>query len=333
MAIERELGGVARDQSKTPPGGTRAEAKTASGDDKDSAMPACVKGNSHPGFTSVADWIASRQYKSIAEAAIAKEERRKRDRDRESLRRRRWRKARGLPTKAVPFCLIAFNVPTLLALPAKIEAKRYPEEITYPGQREPFENRQHRPQWMIDAERTVTIAPAGFRLLRSAMLRMTTMDCAAFLRVDVGTVERWESGAEVIPFAAYWLLHVTARASMGRDRFAAWDGWYVIEAGPDAGKLLDPRSTRCFTADEVAGIPRLWGQVFHLKARAEKLAEDLAAAQRENTRLRQTIQARTMTTELRAMQDRIGSLLDSIATADVVDFAPADRVGKLTRIA
>lgn len=327
------LGGVARDQSKTPPGETQVGARTSLGADKDSVMPSCVKRNPYPGFTSVQDWLSSREYRALAAAAIAKEKERKRNRNRELARRYAWRKSRGLPTKALSFCLIAFNVPTMLALPAKIEAKRYPEDVAYPGQREPFQGRAHRPQWMIDAERTVIVSPAGFHHLRNALLRMTTLDCAAFLRVNISTIEKWENGDEAIPFAAFWLLKTIAKSGMGRDRYAAWDGWRVIDGGPDAGKLLDPTSTQCFTADEIAGIPRLWGQVFRLQARADQLADELAAAHAENLRLRQLSQARTVTTELRAMQERIGSLLDSMATADVVTINPADRAGKLARVA
>jgi len=329
MPNDRGLGKVPRDQSKPP----KAEMHAPLAVDKGNVTSGRVKRNPYPGFDSLENWMASPEYQKIAAAAVAKGEERRRNAERERSRRYAWRKSRGLPTKALPFCLIAFNVPTLPALPAKIEAKRYPEDMTYSGRHQSFEDRAHRPQWMIDAERTVTVSPAGFHYVRNALLRMTTRDCAAFLRVDVGTIDKWEEGDEAIPFAAFWLLWTIAKSGQGRDRFDTWDGWRVIEEGPDAGKLLDPRSTQCFTADEIACIPRLWGQVFSLRARAEQLADDLAAAHAENMRLRQLTQARTVTMELRAMQERIGYLLDSMATADVVAINPVDRASKLTRVA
>lgn len=279
------------------------------------------------GFVSVADWMRTPEYAVIAAQARADAAGRKLAKRREYARRYDARKRAGLPMKAAEFCRVVFRVPTVPLLPAPGQVVRWPAETIYsPIKANASTPRRYRPdhkrpQWQIDAEHTIIVTPQEFGYLVQA-LGMTAEDCAAYLRVSVATVRAWECGDEAIPFSAYWLLRLTLKADRFNTRFPEWEGWAIAEDGPDAGKLIDANRSGAFTPQEIARIPSAWHQASFHALRAEKLQAELDQASAENTRLRQLFNAQGVTTELRQMQDKLAGLLNTIGTAEIIDYRP-----------
>lgn len=279
-------------------------------------------------FASVADWMRTPEFAVIAAESRAAAAERKRIKTNEGQRRRWARNRTGLPLKAVNFCRIVFRVPTVPLLPAPGQVVRWPAETIYsPIKAKASTPRRYRPdykrtQWQIDADRVIVITPREFGYLVQA-LGMTAEDCAAYLRVSVATIRAWECGDEAIPFSAYWLLRLTIKSERFNTQFPEWEGWVIAEDGPDAGKLIDANRSAAFTPQEIACIPGVWHQISASNLRAEKLQAELDHATAENTRLRQLFNAQGVTTELRQMQEKLTAMLDSIGTAQIIEYRPA----------
>lgn len=335
MTLEKETGGVPDANQKTPPvvldklHGNQNSAPNASVKKKlgirenTRGAPSSLRGPES--FATLADWVASPEFAAISAQAKIDAAKRNRINRKEYSRRRYARRRAGLPLDAVAFCRIAFFVPTLPLLPAPGQVVRWPAETIYspikakastPRRARPD---HHRKKWQIDAECVVVITPREFGYLVEA-LGMTAEDCAAYLRVTVATVRAWESGDESIPFAAFWLLRLTCNADRFKARFPQWDGWVIAEDGPDAGKLIDANRSAAFTPQEIACFPSAWHQASFHALRAEKLQAELDLATAENVRLRKLYQTQGLTRELRQMHERIGALLEGVATADLIEF-------------
>lgn len=289
-------------------------------------------------FANLADWIASPEFAAVAKRSRADAAERKRIKLNEQSRRRYARQRAGVPLKAVDFCRIVFSVPTVPLLPAPGQVVRWPAETIYsPIKAKASTPRRYRPdhkrpQWQTDAERVVIITPREFGYLVQAV-GMTAEDCAAYLRVTVATVRAWEAGDESIPFAAFWLLRLTIQADRFNTRFPQWQGWVIAEDGPDAGKLIDAHRSYAFTPQEITCFPGAWHQVATSNLRAEKLQAELDRATAENTRLRQLFNAQGVTTELRQMQEKLAAMLDTIGTAEIIEYRPAAAGHKREKVA
>ncbi len=296
-------------------------------------------------FSSLADWVASPEFAELAALARSGAVERKRNKRKAYAQRYYARTRDSLPVKPLEYCKAVFGVPSVPLLPAPKQVVRWPAETIYspikakastPSRYRP---EHRRPQWQLDAERTIVATRQEFAYLVKA-LDMTAEDCASYLRVSVATVRAWESGNEAIPFSAFWLLRLTIERGRFKDRFPEWDGWVVAEAGPDAGKLIDPARTYAFTPQEIACIPKAWSQASFHSLRADKLQAHLDAAEAENLRLRKAFAAQGVTAELRKMHDQIGplqarlsALLSSIGTADVIEHKPASARPKVRKAA
>lgn len=289
-------------------------------------------------FANLAEWAASPEFAAIATQEAAATAERKRTARNEYDRRLRARKRAGLPMDAVAFCCIAFSMPSVRCLPAPGQVVRWPVETIYsPIKAKASTPRRYRPdhkrpQWQIDAERVIIVTPQEFGYLVQA-LGMTAEDCAAYLRVSVATVRAWECGDETIPFSAYWLLRLTIKADRFNTRFPEWEGWAIADDGPDAGKLIDAHRSAAFTPQEIACIPSAWHQASFHALRADKLQAALDQATAENTRLRQLFNAQGVTAELRQMQDKLTAMLDSIGTAEIIDYKPVATGQRLEKAA
>lgn len=191
-----------------------------------------------------------------------------------------------------------------------------------------FGNRH--PQWLIASKPWKRITGAHFRELR-ILLRMTRQQCAAFLRLDPKTIERWETGKRAPAFAAFETLRLTLDSVYARSSHRAWDGWFMSRDGewisPNVGKLA-------FKPWELEQWPQLLADISKLRFEKVRLVEELAEATAENTRLRKLYQAQGVTKELQRMHDRIGDLLAGINTAEIVEFErPAKAAPLLENVA
>lgn len=179
----------------------------------------------------------------------------------------------------------------------------------------------HLPPWMQQAEEWPQITPERFKELRKLMLQLKAAQCAALLRVNVTTVWRWESGALPVPFAAYMALRLLLDVRYLPHQVKAWDGWRIINTGPDVGMLYDAKTTgEMFSPAELRASRWVKGERDAWQRRAEKAEAKAAELEAENTRLRKLYQTQGVTRELRQMHERIGALLEGVATADLIEF-------------
>lgn len=192
----------------------------------------------------------------------------------------------------------------------------------------------HLPPWMEQAEEWPEITPDRFLELRKMMLQLKAAQCAALLRVNVTTVWRWESGALPVPFAAYMALRLLLDVRYLPHQVKAWDGWKIINAGPDVGKLYDSKNTgEMFSPPEIRASRWVKGERDAWQRRAEKAEARTAELEAENTRLRQLFNEQGVTAELRQMQDKLAAMLDTIGTAEIIDYKPAATVQRLEKAA
>jgi DNA-binding transcriptional regulator YiaG len=182
----------------------------------------------------------------------------------------------------------------------------------------------HLPQWMEKADEWTEVSPARFLELRKLMLNIKAVQCAAFLRVSVSTVWRWESGEVPVPFAAYMALRLLLDVRYLPHQVKAWEGWQIINAGPDVGMLYDSQKTGVMvTPTDIRAARYVKAERNAWQRKAEEAEAKAAALETENTRLRHLFNGQGVTAELRQMQDRLAAVLSSIGTAEIIDYTPA----------
>lgn len=187
-------------------------------------------------------------------------------------------------------------------------------EPTNPAIEEAFPG--YHPLWVQESQR-IQITPKSFHHLRRHCLNVTRARVAAYLRVSVRTVQRWENGDAPIPFMAFEVLRLVFESTAYRLSHAKWDGWFIGQDGrfvsPDVGRLnVGPED---FTA-----LVFLRGELDAHRQQSARLKEQIAGLEAENTRIRQMYRDQGVTQELEAMQDRLDGLLASIRTAQVIPF-------------
>ncbi|TAN76323.1 MAG: hypothetical protein EPN14_08005 [Gallionella sp.] len=169
------------------------------------------------------------------------------------------------------------------------------------------------------------ISPAMFIAFRE-LLGMNKEQCAAYLRIDVRTLHRWESGRCPISFAAFELLRVIQESVTFKMSHPVWDGWFISMDGvlvsPDLGG-----NQGLFTPGRLNYIASQGTEASHLRREVNRLEAELNETKEENTQLRQMFVAQGVVDELAAMQNTISELMNRIATARIIQFpaAPIDQ--------
>lgn len=185
----------------------------------------------------------------------------------------------------------------------------------------------YRPRWLREAEMQATVEPLAFKQLRAWTLCMSFEQCAAFLRVDASEIEQWEAGTAPIPYAAFIALRLAVNIEYLPHQVKAWADWWIIPDGEHVGMLMNRKTGAMFSEPEINALSHTVAAANRAKDRAEKenasLHEQVARLTTENTRLRQLFNEDGVTKELRQMQERMATLLVSIGTAEIIDYAPA----------
>lgn len=222
-------------------------------------------------------------------------------------------KAQGVETTAT-----GQAAPADLPMPAS-RAQHQGGETVYPAQ--PFDrtinprNRGwagYRPRWLLEAEKTVRIDPVNFQHLRKHVHCMSLPQCAAFLRVDAGTVAKWESGLETIPYAAYLALRLVNDLQFLPHQVKEWADWRIVATGADVGMLLDTRTGEMFSAGEITTMRYAYAQASGILTENARLKQAIAGLQGEVQRLRGLRQLDGIAGELQAVQERMRALLDGL---------------------
>lgn len=177
----------------------------------------------------------------------------------------------------------------------------------------------YHPQWIQQSQR-LTIGAANFISLRKA-LGMSREQCAAYLRVGLKTIIRWERGWNPVPFVAFELLRLVLESVKFRTSHQAWDGWFIGENGalhsPDIGG-------NGFTPEQLIWSTMTRNEAALLRNEVTQLQTELNEAITENTRLRQMFLSNGVIEELASMQGKINGLMDRIGTAHVITFPLAE---------
>lgn len=182
----------------------------------------------------------------------------------------------------------------------------------------------HLPMWLEQSEEWPEITPGRFIDLRTLVHFISVEQCAALLRVSPLTVRRWESGESPIPFAAYMALRLLNDVRYLPHQVKAWDGWKIINAGPDVGMLYDEgKSCEMFSPADLRQSRWVRGERDVWKRKAEAAEAKAAELEAENTRLRQMFNAAGITADLRRLHEETASLLKRIATAEVIEHRQA----------
>jgi len=180
-------------------------------------------------------------------------------------------------------------------------------EPTDPAIEEAFPG--YHPLWVQQSQK-LTVGPTNLKHLRRHCLNVTQAQAAAYLRVKLREYQAWERGDKPAPFVAFELLRLVYTSSAYRLSHARWDGWHF---GQD-GRLVSPDVGR----QEVG--PEDFTALVFLRGELEAHRREVARLKTENARLRQAFRENAITSELEAMQARLGDLLASIQTAQVIPF-------------
>lgn len=170
--------------------------------------------------------------------------------------------------------------------------------------------------WGASSEMTKSYAKVGKRLGGR-----TPEQCAAYLRVSVNTIFRWEDDKAKVPFVCFELLRVVSETVRFKMSHPSWDGWFINYHGvlhsPDIGG-------KGFTPEQLILATMTRSEAALLRNDVKKLQSQLDAAIAENTALREMFLDNGVTDEVASMQEKINALMARINTARVIPFAPAD---------
>ena len=96
-----------------------------------------------------------------------------------------------------------------------------------------------------------TVSGENFKLIREHMVRMSREECAAYLRVHVATLRKWESGTIPVPFAVFELLRLLFENVQFKLSHDSWQGWFINSHG----KLVSPeRGNLSFSPSDLSFI-------------------------------------------------------------------------------
>ena len=123
-----------------------------------------------------------------------------------------------------------------------------------------------------------------------------------------------------MPKAAFEVLRLLSASACQRLSHKHWDGWFINR---QTGELVSPDIGRLTVKpEEINGLPGLYNRLSHLMVHVGNLERQVATLVAENTSLRTGDKSRQLAVELEAMQERITHILDSVRTAEIIEFNP-----------
>ena len=174
----------------------------------------------------------------------------------------------------------------------------------------------YHPQWVMQSQGT-SISATQFRHLREHLLRITRPECAAYLRVQPKTVQRWEIGCLKVPFPVFELLRVVYESVNFRLAHPAWDGWFMSADGklvsPDVGRLA-------LAPSELNTLPLFYQMKNRLQKENKTLAAELAQATAENTKLRELFVSQGVVNEIEDIREQLDRLFSEVNTAHIFNI-------------
>lgn len=162
------------------------------------------------------------------------------------------------------------------------------------------------------------ITPHDFKMWRTQFMLMSPEQLGALVRVTGRTIRDWENGASKIPFAMWWVMHVTMQDPAYFLTRPGFHDFYIEYVNDVAYLCSHTWPDIRWTATDLYFNRCALNEVLCL--REDIKARDVAIQEltNENTSLRHMLKTEGVSAELQAMHDHIGALMSRIHTADVM---------------
>lgn len=172
----------------------------------------------------------------------------------------------------------------------------------------------YHPMWVIQSQ-DMQVTGARFKYLREILLGMSINQCAAYLRLDRGTIYRYERDGAQIPFSAFELLRVLYESAQFRMSHQSWDGWFISKAGrlvsPDVGRLS-------FSPAELSSIRHTHVYNKTLITETQRLTEELRIANEKLARFQQNQIEAEILEELVELEQALSAISSKIGKSKVI---------------
>jgi len=165
---------------------------------------------------------------------------------------------------------------------------------------------EYHPMWIIQSQRK-SVSSENFRYMRENLLNMTRKQCAAYLRVTISTIQKWESKKEAIPFAMFEVLRLVYESVHFKVSHKDWQGWFI----GDDGRLVSPdRGNLSFHPNELSFIREVHQVKSMYERDNEKLREENKALKNHLSRLHKENQLNNFVDELENMETKLSEMMD-----------------------
>ncbi len=177
--------------------------------------------------------------------------------------------------------------------------------IAFPG---------YHPMWVIQSQRK-SVSAEYFRFMREKLLDMTRKQCAAYLRVSMRLIQKWETNEEPIPFMAFELLRVVFESAHFRLSNKDWQGWFISHDG----RLVSPdRGNLSFSPGELSFIRETHQVKSMYQTENNRLREEVESLRIEINELRAADSHNQLLSELKEIEERLSELTEKVTHKNVV---------------
>lgn len=180
---------------------------------------------------------------------------------------------------------------------------------------------EYHPMWVIQSQKK-SVSSENFRYMREHMLKMTRKECAAYLRVTIRTIQKWELRKELIPFAMFEVLRLVYESIHFKVSHEDWQGWFI----GDDGRLVSPdRGDLSFHPSELSFIREVHQVKSMYERDNEKLRLENAALRHELSKLQKESQLNNLVCELENMEAKLSEMMnqfnENLASINQFKFA------------
>lgn len=181
---------------------------------------------------------------------------------------------------------------------------------------------EYHPMWIIQSQRK-TVSAEYFKLMREHILKMSRNECAAYLRVSVSTVRRWEAGSSAVPFVVFELLRVVSESVHFKLSDKSWQGWFIDHNG----RLVSPdRGNLSFSPDELSFIRETHQVKAMYQTENGLLREEVESLRKEISELRTTDNDSLLLGELKEIEEKLTELTQKVSSKNVVKIGNRNKI-------
>jgi len=173
---------------------------------------------------------------------------------------------------------------------------------------------EYHPMWVIQSQ-IKSVSAERFKYMREYMLNMTRQQCAAYLRMDVSNIQRWETGKTPVPFMAFELLRVVFDSVHFKLSNKSWQGWFI----DNNGRLVSPdRGNLSFSPDELSLVREAHQFKSMYEAENRRLRNEIEPLRAEIAELRASAGNDGLLDELKIIEARLAELAAKVSNKNVV---------------